>query len=67
MEVGLFPLAKPDAQPLFIEDRDSIFSPDFMKNFETGLLELLQSIEERVEFRHHEESQYCQFCREAGN
>ncbi len=67
IEVGLFPLAKPDAQPLFIEDRESIFSPDFMKNFETGLLELLQSIEERVEFRHQEESQYCQFCREAGN
>ena len=67
MEVGLFPLAKPDAQPLFIEDRDSLFSPDFMATFETGLLALLQGIEEREEFRHQEESQYCQFCREAGN
>ncbi len=67
MEVGLFPLAKPDAQPVFIEDRNSIFNPEFMSTFETGLLELLQSIEDREEFRHQEESQYCQFCREAGN
>jgi hypothetical protein len=67
MAVGLFPLAKPEAKPLFIEDRDTLFSADVMKNFERGLLQLLQDIEDRIEFRHNEESQYCQFCREAGN
>lgn len=67
LQVGLFPLGTVEGKPHWLKNADQLLHPDFMKDWEEGIRQLIMSMLERPEFAHHEESQYCQFCRGAGH
>jgi hypothetical protein len=66
LQVGLFPLGKSEGEPLMLKNTPEMLNPTFMQEWENSLLSLIEGMFSRTEFQHKEESQYCQFCRDAG-
>lgn len=66
LQVGLFPLGTVEGKPHWLKNADQLLHPDFMAEWEEGIRQLIMSMLNRPQFAHNEESQYCQFCRGAG-
>lgn len=66
LQVGLFPLGTVEGKPYWLKNADQLLNTEFMLEWEEGIRQLIMSMLERPQFAHQEESQYCQFCRGAG-
>ncbi len=66
MQIGLFPLGKSEGEPLMLKNTQDMLNPTFMQEWENSIVQLIEGMLSRADFQHKEESQYCQFCRDAG-